>query len=89
MDRRLIAACLTGAFLIAARAGALDWNIDWNTPDSVVDAAIAAAPSLREIDARIAAARARVAGAGTLPNPMLMAGVQNRQIGRASCRERV
>jgi cobalt-zinc-cadmium efflux system outer membrane protein len=80
MDRRHIAACLTGAFLIAARAGALDWNTDWNTPDAVVEAAIAAAPSLHEIDARIAAARARVAGAGTLPNPMLMAGVQNRQI---------
>jgi outer membrane protein TolC len=80
MDRRLIAACLTGVFLIAARAGA----IDWNTPDTVVDAAIAAAPSLREIDARIAAARARVAGAGTLPNPMLMAGVQNRQIDLSS-----
>ncbi len=76
MDRRHIAACLTGAFLIAARAGA----IDWNTPEPVVEAAIAAAPSLHEIDARIAAARARVAGAGTLPNPMLMAGVQNRQI---------
>jgi outer membrane protein TolC len=80
MDRRHIAACLTGAFLIAARAGALDWNTDWNTPDVVVEAAIAASPSLHEIDARIAAARARVAGAGTLPNPMLMAGVQNRQI---------
>src|SRR3954451_3196940 len=76
MDRRLIAACLTGAFLIATRAFA----IDWNTPETVVDAAIAAAPSLREIDARIAAARARSAGAGTLPNPMLMGGVQKRQI---------
>jgi len=76
MDRRHIAACLTGAFLIAARAGA----IEWNTPDTVVDAAIAVAPSLHEIDARIAAARARLAGTGTLPNPMLMAGVQNRQI---------
>ncbi|HEX3071579.1 MAG TPA: TolC family protein [Thermoanaerobaculia bacterium] len=76
MDRRLIAASLTGAFLIAART----YAIDWNTPENVVDAAIAAAPSLREIDARIAAARARSAGAGTLPNPMLMAGVQNRQI---------
>src|SRR5258708_12815426 len=76
MDRRLIAACLTGAFLIAARAGA----VDWNTPDAVVEAAIAAAPSLHEIDARIAPARARVAGAGTLPNPMLMARLQHPQI---------
>src|SRR5258708_21877526 len=76
MDRRHIAACLTGAFLIAARAGA----VDWNTPDTVAEAAIAAAPSLHEIDARIAAASARVAVAGTLPNPILMAGGLNRQI---------
>jgi outer membrane protein TolC len=76
MDRRAIAACFAGVLLIAARANA----IDWNNPRDVIDAAVTASPSLREIDARIAGARARVTGAGTLPNPMLMAGVQNRQI---------
>jgi cobalt-zinc-cadmium efflux system outer membrane protein len=76
MDRRVIAACFAGVLLIAARANA----IDWNNPRDVIDAAVTASPSLREIDARIAGARARVTGAGTLPNPMLMAGVQNRQI---------
>src|SRR5881227_1638929 len=39
-----------------------------------------ASPSLREIDANLAAARAQLRGAGALPNPMLMAGVQNQQI---------
>jgi outer membrane protein TolC len=71
-----MAACFAGVLLIAARANA----IDWNSPRDVIDAAVSASPSLREIDARIAGARARVTGAGTLPNPMLMAGVQNRQI---------
>src|SRR5205823_13306986 len=54
--------------------------LDWNDPRSIVGAALAVSPSVREIDAQIAAARARERGAGTLPNPMLMAGVQNQQI---------
>src|SRR5438067_822403 len=70
-------ACLAGALLIAASAAAA---IDWNDPHSVVEAAITASPSLREIDANVAAARARLRGAGTTPSPMLMAGVQNQQI---------
>jgi len=70
-------ACIAGAFLIAANASAA---IDWNDPHSVVEAAIVASPSLRQIDANLAAARARQRGAGAMPNPMLMAGVQNQQI---------
>src|SRR5438477_8930300 len=70
-------ACIAGALLIEASASAA---IDWNDPRSVVEAAIAASPSLREIDANLAAARARQRGAGAMPNPMLMAGVQNQQI---------
>jgi outer membrane protein TolC len=69
-------ACAAGVILIVKTASALDWN----DPRSVVEAALAASPSLREIDAQLAAARARERGAGTLPNPMLMAGVQNQQI---------
>src|SRR5437764_12058068 len=72
-------ACLAGALLIAASAAAA---IDWNDPHSVVEAAITASPSLREIDANLAAARARQLGAGATPNPMLMAGVQNQQMHR-------
>src|SRR5947209_3020173 len=70
-------ACIAGALLIAASAPAA---IDWNDPQSVIAAAIAASPSLRENAANLTAARAQLRGAGTLPNPMLMAGVQNQQI---------
>jgi cobalt-zinc-cadmium efflux system outer membrane protein len=74
-------ACIAGAFLIASIAPAsASAAIDWNDPHSVVEAAIATSPSLREIDANLAAARARQRGAGAMPNPMLMAGVQNQQI---------
>jgi outer membrane protein TolC len=69
-------ACV-GALLIASSAMA---GVDWNDPQSVVAEALAVAPSLRESEANLAAARARVRGAGALPNPMLMAGVQNQQI---------
>jgi len=69
-------ACTAGVILIVNTASALDWN----DPRSVVEAALAAAPSIREIDAELAAARARERGAGALPNPTLMAGVENQQI---------
>src|SRR2546430_7290088 len=75
MNRRLFA-CIAGALLIAANVSA----IDWNDPHSVVEAALAASPSLREIDANLSAARAQLRSAGALPNPMLMAGVQDQQI---------
>src|ERR1051326_6907444 len=75
MSRKTFA-CAAGALLVAASAAA----IDWNDPRSVAEAAVAASPSLREIDANLDAARARLRGAGALPNPMLMAGVQNQQI---------
>jgi outer membrane protein TolC len=70
-------ACIAGAFLIAGRASAA---IDWNDPHSVVEAAITASPALRELDANLATARARLRAAGAPPNPMLMAGIQNQQI---------
>src|SRR5581483_9283335 len=73
---RTLGACMAGALLLTTSAFA----IDWNDPHSVVGAALANAPSLREIDAKLAAARALQQEAGTLPNPMLMAGVQNQQI---------
>ena len=75
MLQRLFA-CIAGALLIATTASALDWN----DPRSVVEAALTASPALREIDAQLAATRARERAAGALPNPMLMAGVQNQQI---------
>ena len=69
-------ACIAGALLTASVASA----IDWNDPRSVVEAALAVSPSLRQIDAGLASARARMESAGATPNPMLMAGVENQQI---------
>src|SRR5258706_1736689 len=74
---RTLLACLAGALLVAGNASAA---IDWNDAQSIVEAALAASPSLRELEANLNAARARQRGAGATPNPMLMAGVQNQQI---------
>src|SRR5258708_19490111 len=76
MTRTLTVACIVGALSFAAEAQALDWN----DPNALVEKALASSPSLREIEGQLAAARARVRGAGALPNPMLMTGVQNQQI---------
>lgn len=55
-------------------------TIDWRSPDSVAQAAVAANAALGALEARIRAARERVAPAGSLPNPMVMGGVQDQQI---------
>src|SRR5207237_1060818 len=54
--------------------------VDWNAPSSVVAAAIEVSPRMREVKARGAAARARLVLAGALPNPTLVAGVENEPI---------
>jgi cobalt-zinc-cadmium efflux system outer membrane protein len=54
--------------------------IDFNDPKSLVAAAIDAHPAMIRLRAEADAARERVAPASALPNPMLMAGVQNREI---------
>lgn len=70
--RIIIAVCLA----IAAPLGA----VDWQSPQSVSQAAAEVSPSLLALKSQIAAARERVTTAGSLPNPMLMAGVQDQQI---------
>lgn len=45
--------------------------------DSLVAAALAANPSVRAAELRVAAAQARIDPAGTLPDPMLGAGIMN------------
>ena len=69
-------ACMAGLILITKTAYALDWN----DARSVVNAALAVSPAMREIEASLAGARARESSAGALPDPMLMAGIQNQQI---------
>ena len=73
---RKLSACVAGVLLAAGNAVA----INWDDPHSVVETALAVSPSLHEIDAQLAAARAQLRGAGALPNPMLMGGVQDQQI---------
>ena len=54
--------------------------VDWNNPDSVVQAAIDMNPSLGALSAQIRVAQERVAPAGSLPNPMLMGGAENQTV---------
>src|SRR5713226_5611200 len=62
---------LPSAFCLAA---------DWNNPDAVVQEAIDVNPSLASLFAQIRAAKERVAPAGSLPNPMVMGGIQNKPV---------
>lgn len=61
-------------FLVLALA------INFSDPASLVEAASASSPTLARLRAEAAAGRERVEPAAQLPNPMLMAGVQNKQI---------
>ena len=62
--------------LFALPAAALDFN----DPRAVVATALETHPTLTRMRAEVAAARERIEPARSLPNPMLMAGVQNKQI---------
>lgn len=74
--KRLLLLALSCALPAAPRALA----VDFNDPRAVVAAALETHPTLTRVRAEAAAARERIAPAGALPNPMLMAGVQNKQI---------
>ena len=54
--------------------------IDFHDPKAVAAAAVSAHPTLARIRAEAAAARERVTPAGSLPNPMLMAGLRDKQV---------
>jgi outer membrane protein TolC len=64
------------ALLLALPAAALDFN----DPRAVVSAALETHPTVTRMRAEAAALRERIEPARSLPNPMLMAGVQNKQI---------
>lgn len=71
-------------FIVAALSliatNALAQTIDWSHPDAVVRAAVDAHPALTALSADVRAAKERVTRAGSLPNPMLMAGIRDQQI---------
>lgn len=54
--------------------------LDFSDPRAVVAAAVESHPMLARMRAEAAAARERIVPARSLPNPMLMAGVQNKQV---------
>jgi outer membrane protein TolC len=76
MNPKRAALCVAILLIASAAQGA----IDWNDPRSLVDAAVASSPTLARIQSEAEAARERIRPAGALPNPMLMAGVENKQI---------
>jgi cobalt-zinc-cadmium efflux system outer membrane protein len=54
--------------------------IDFHDPGALVNRALETNPSLVRLRAEADAARERIAPADSLPNPMLMAGVQNKMV---------
>lgn len=55
-------------------------TLDWRNVQTVVDTALTNSPTLQRLEAEAAAARERTVQAGSLPNPMVMTGVQDKQI---------
>ena len=69
----------TTSFLLAAlvASGGIAQDLDWHDPERIAAAAVEASPGVRALEAEVEAAREAARGAGALPNPMAMAGVQN------------
>lgn len=55
--------------------------------DSLVASALLASPRIRAVDARVRAASTRVTTAGSRPDPMLMAGIQNFPVSEPGFRD--
>ena len=53
---------------------------DWNDPRSLVAMALANSPTIERLQSEVTAARERIKPATARPNPMLMAGVDNKQV---------
>ncbi|HEX9982700.1 MAG TPA: TolC family protein [Thermoanaerobaculia bacterium] len=68
------------ALALASPAFTSAFAIDWQDPRAVVAAAAQNQPALVRLQAQAEAARERAASAGALPNPMVMAGVQDKQV---------
>jgi len=75
--KRLFCLLLLAQPLFASRPV---FAIDFHDPRALVAEAIGKHPSLVRLRAEAAAARERITGADALPNPMVMSGVQNKQI---------
>jgi outer membrane protein TolC len=78
MKRRFWAAAVLVALAVAGNSFAAE--INWSDAQSIVDAAVAANPTLARSEAEIAASNERWKAAASLPNPMVMTGVQDMQV---------
>lgn len=67
-------------FVAACAVTAPAYAVDWADPQSVVAAALDNNPTILRLQTEVSAARERIGPAGALPNPMAMAGVQNKQV---------
>lgn len=74
----------TGALMLTAFASAVyaqePTAIDWRNVDTLLPRAVDNSPALQRQDAEITASRERAASAGSLPNPMVMGGVQDYMV---------
>lgn len=77
MQYRFIVAVAAALLVTSALSGQA---IDWHDAESVDRAALERHPALASIAARINAGEERERSAGAYPNPMVMAGVQDRPI---------
>lgn len=77
-SRYFIAAFAASVSTVASAA-----VVDWSNPASVVDTALSHSPRVIAAEASSRAAAADVRGSGALPNPMLMGGVQDKQVNLA------
>ncbi|HUP50155.1 MAG TPA: TolC family protein [Thermoanaerobaculia bacterium] len=67
-------------FVVAAFPAVPASAIDWHDPQAVAAAALENNPTILRLQSEVEAARERIAPAASQPNPMVMAGVQNKEI---------
>lgn len=67
-------------FLLMLLIAQPSFAIDFQNPDELVAVAIEKHPAIARMRAEAAAARERIGPAESLPNPMLMSGVQNKRL---------
>jgi outer membrane protein, heavy metal efflux system len=75
MSSRMVSCALALALTTPAAQA-----VDWKNIQSIVDAAVTNHPTINRMQSELAAARERIGPAGAQPNPMLMAGLQDKQI---------
>ena len=80
MRSAIATAAVAALLLVLGATTAPAQTIDWSDPAAVVRAAVDVHPALTALSAEVRAAKERVTQAGSLPNPMLMAGIRDQQI---------